>query len=168
MASPTSALIAASRKGKSLYVPRSASLPPFCLKCGEPATKPWRKKFFWHPPAYFLLILFPGIVIYAIVAMLVRKQMELNLPICDLHLEDRKRYKLLALLFFIAFVPVGLLLGNYFSEALGWVTGAAMMIASFAFYIQSQLGIASKKIDAEGGIFRGACLQFLDRLPEQF
>ncbi len=113
------------------------------------------------------MILFPGILIYAIVAMFVRKLMELNLPICDVHLEDRKRYKLLALLFFIAFIPVGALLGNYFSEVLGWVTGTAMMIASFAFYNQSQLGIACKKIDEEGGIFRGACMSFLDRLPER-
>jgi len=131
------------------------------------ASTPWRKKFYWHSQWIYLLILFPGILIYAIVAMIVRKQMELNLPLCDTHHADRKRYKMLAILMLVGFIPAGLLLGSIGSEALGWVTGIAMFVTGFVFYSLGQLGIRPLKIDEAGGEFRGACTAFLDGLAEQ-
>lgn len=155
----------ASRKGKDLYVPRSASLPATCVKCGATATTPWRKKFYWHHPALLFLVLL-NILIYAIVAMIVRKQMELNVPLCEGHHADRKRYKLIATLMLVLFIPVGVVLGMYFSEAMGWITGTVMFLVSMVFYIMMGLGFAPKKIDEAGGIFRGACAAFLNQLPE--
>lgn len=167
MASPYLAPAVAVRRGKNLVVPRSAVLPARCLKCNEMASTPWRKKFYWHSQWLYLLILFPGILIYAIVAMIVRKQMELNLPLCDTHHADRKRYKMLAILMLVGFIPAGLLLGSIGSEALGWVTGIAMFVTGFVFYSLGQLGMRPLKIDEAGGEFRGACTAFLDGLAEQ-
>ncbi len=154
------------RRGKDLNVPRSASLPANCLKCGAPATVPWRRKFYWHAPWLYVLILFPGLLIYAIVALIVRKQMELNLPLCDSHHADRKRYKTMALVMILGCIPAGILLG-YASEALGWVTGSAMFVAAIVFYALCGLGMRATKIDDNGGTFRGAGPAFLDLLPEQ-
>ena len=161
------AVAGAVRRGKNFLVPRNASLPAFCMKCGVPASVPWRKKFYWHNPLLYFMILFPGLLIYAIVVLIVRKQMELNLPICDAHHADRKRYSLLATLMLLGAIPAGLLLGNYFSETLGWVTGVLMFVVAVVFYGRAGLGIAPKKIDDFGGEFRGACDAFLDKLPVQ-
>jgi hypothetical protein len=167
MASTTLAPAFATRRGKDLIVPRSASLPANCLKCGNPASIPWRKKFYWHPQWLYLMILFPGIIIYAIVALIIRKQMELNLPLCDRHHADRKRYRRLGWLMLAGFLPLGLILGAYISEPLGWVTGVGMFLASMVFLVLSNLRIAPTKIDDAGGVFRGACDTFLNALPEQ-
>ena len=167
MASSALAQAFATRRGKDLIVPRLASLPPTCLKCGAPASIPWRRKFYWHSPWLYLMILFPGILIYAIVALFVRKQMELNLPICDTHHADRKRYRLLGWLMMAAFLPLGLVLGAYVSEPLGWITGVGMFLAAAVFLNLSNLRISAIKIDEAGGVFRGACQTFLSVMPEQ-
>lgn len=167
MASPISAPAFASRHGRDLHVPRAASLPPTCIKCGAAATTPWRKKFYWHNPLLYLMILFPGLLIYAIVALIVRKQMELNIPLCDAHHSDRKRYKLIATLMILLCIPAGVVLGMYASETLGWVTGTLMFLVSIVFYVMMGLGFGPRKIDESGGVFRGACAAFLDQLPEQ-
>ena len=167
MASIGLAPVIARKRGKQVVVPRSASLPASCIKCGTPAQIPWRKKFYWHSPWLYIMILFPGLLIYLIVALIVRKQMELNLPLCDTHHADRKRYRLLGALMLIGFLPVGLLLGYNFSTALGWITGSGMFIGGIVFWHLSQLGLAPIKIDETEGIFRGAGEAFLNLLPEQ-
>jgi hypothetical protein len=167
MASFALAPTVATRRGKELLVPRSASLPPVCMKCGTPANTPWRRKFYWHSPWLYIMILFPGLLIYVIVALIVRKQMELNLPICETHHADRKRYKLLGAIMLIGFIPVSVILGIYGSEALGWITCLVMFVAGIVFYQMSMLGLHATKIDDLGGSFRGACDTFLNQLPEQ-
>jgi hypothetical protein len=167
MAFSAPALAFASRRGKELIVPRSGSLPATCIKCGASADKPWRKKFYWHTPWLYLMIIFPGLLIYVIVALIVRKKMELNLPLCERHHGDRKRYRLLGAVMLAGFVPAGLFLGKIGSETLGWVTGCAMFAAAIVFYALCGLGVRPTKIDENGGIFRGAGPVFLDALPEQ-
>ena len=157
----------ASRRGKDLYVPRAASLPAACVKCGAVATRPWRKKFYWHNPLLYLMVIFPGLIIYFVVALIVRKQVELNVPLCEAHHADRRRNNLIAMMMLILSIPAGVLFGNYGSQGLGWVTGLAMFIASIVFYLMAGMGIAARKIDETGGVFRGACPAFLDQLPAQ-
>ena len=167
MGIPALAPALASRRGKELFVPRSASLPASCVKCGAAATTPWRKKFYWHTPWLFLLIIFPGLLIYAIVALIVRKNMELNLPLCETHHIDRKRYRLIGHFMLIGCIPAGIGLGMMASETLGWVTGVLMFFVALIFFVVSGLGFRVTKIDEHGGVFRGACEPFLDRLPQQ-
>jgi hypothetical protein len=169
MASPTltQTPTVAMRRGKQLIVPRGSSLPAQCIKCGASAVKPWKKKFYWHTPWLYLMILFPGLLIYAIVAVVVRKQMELNVPLCDTHHADRKRNHLLTAIMLIGFIPVGTIVGMSFSEPLGWMTGTGMFLAGLVFWSMAGLGIRPAKIDEIGGEFKGACTAFLDLLPEQ-
>src|SRR5690242_18011661 len=109
MATVAVSSVVATRRGKELLVPRSAALPACCIKCGQPAEKPWRKKFYWHTPWLALLVLL-NLLIYIIVAVIVRKNMELNVPLCDRHHADRKRYNLLSILMIVGFIPVGAIL----------------------------------------------------------
>jgi len=61
------------RDGTMLVMSKDAELPDRCLKCNAPAGG-WKlkRKLTWHPQGYYLLVLF-NLIIYAIVAMIVRK-----------------------------------------------------------------------------------------------
>ena len=61
------------REGNVLIVRKNVALPPRCVKCGAPAEGPLMKRtYYWHDPILYILIL-AGILIYAIVALIVRK-----------------------------------------------------------------------------------------------
>src|SRR5437870_4809895 len=48
------------REGKVLVVAKETRLPPACVKCNAPSDgRPIRKKFWWHHPAWLLLIFVP-------------------------------------------------------------------------------------------------------------
>jgi hypothetical protein len=157
---------AAVRRGKELHIPRFSALPPLCVNCGAAAQVPWRKKFYWHTQWIFLLVLL-NIVVYLIVALIVRKQMELNVPLCDKHHAERKRYNLLGALFTLGALPVGIFIGTAFNDAEGfaWLTGFGMFVAGVVFLILAGKYLRPKKIDDQGGIFTGASEAFLTQLP---
>jgi hypothetical protein len=167
MASFTTAPIAgATRSGKKMRVPRGASLPAQCIKCGAPAQTPWRKKFYWHQPWLYILVVFPGLLIYAIVALIVRKNMELNVPLCDIHHSDRKRYNLLAAVMLIGFIPVAVVLATVFNMdgGLASLVGLAMFIVGLVFYSKASF-LRPTNIDDQSGTFQGADESFLKNLP---
>src|SRR3712207_3999182 len=62
--------VTAWREGPVLIVPTLVSLPDACVKCSAPAGG-WRlrKTLAWHNPLLALMIIFPGLLIYAIVAL---------------------------------------------------------------------------------------------------
>jgi len=78
------------RTGDLLVMQKGASLPNRCLVCNQPASVQFPRKMYWHHPWVYLMIL-PGILIYAIVAMIVRKRADVVLPLCTEHAEKRKR-----------------------------------------------------------------------------
>lgn len=75
--------------GKRLVLHREARLPDRCLRCNAPATVRLRKALYWHRPALYLLILL-HLLIYAIVALIVRKKLESEWPLCDRHAGRRR------------------------------------------------------------------------------
>ncbi len=81
----------AGRKGKRLVFVPGTDLGDACLKCGA-ATHGNRfvRKLRWHHPAYYLLIFFPGLLIYAIVALLVQKTATVHAPLCAVHRSKRR------------------------------------------------------------------------------
>lgn len=59
-------------------------LPQVCVCCGQKATSIWQKKFSWHPPWVYVLILV-HVLIFLIVALVMRKSMTAWLPVCQRH-----------------------------------------------------------------------------------
>lgn len=70
------------RDGKLLVAGNRARLPNRCVVTNEPATKKLYQKFSWHPPWIYLLVGCGGLV-YVVVALIVRKQAEFEIPIGD-------------------------------------------------------------------------------------
>jgi hypothetical protein len=167
MASSTPALApSATRNGKILIVPRGAAFPPNCVKCGALAEQPWRKKFYWHNPWLYLMVIFPGLLIYAIVALVVRKNIELAVPLCDVHHADRKRFILIGTVLLLACIPVGIFVETetHFFDGSGVLVGFLMFISGCIF-LGRMNALRPKKIDEAGAEFTGAGDDFLKLLP---
>jgi uncharacterized membrane protein len=79
------------RDAALLVMTKTASLPDRCLKCNRP-TGGWtlRRKLMWHPQYWYLLVFF-NLIIYVIVAMIVRQTAVVMVPLCDDHRRRRGR-----------------------------------------------------------------------------
>lgn len=77
------------RDGKNVMCRPNTALPPRCVKCNEPALQPMKaRKLYWHHSAWYLLV-FVNIVIYVIVAMIVRRRAQVTYGICAKHRKRR-------------------------------------------------------------------------------
>jgi hypothetical protein len=83
------------REGSLLVMHKEAPLPDICLKSNEPATRRLKRSLSWHPPAYYLLVLL-HILIYVVVALLVRKTATIYIPLTDDWYARRQRRMLFA------------------------------------------------------------------------
>ena len=73
------------REGKVLAMRKGSQFPHRCIKCNEPAVAPGRRqKLTWHPPGWYLLILL-AVLLYVIVAMIVRKKATVEIGLCERH-----------------------------------------------------------------------------------
>jgi hypothetical protein len=90
------------REGSAAVMRPGTTLPARCVKCNQPAAQPMKlRKLYWHHPAWYLLF-FINILIYAIVALIVRRKAEVTYGVCARHRRRR--------LMFIAtgFVGIGI------------------------------------------------------------
>src|SRR4051794_32371716 len=77
------------RSGSKLVVPNQSCLPPSCVKCNAPVSESARKKnFYYYHPALLLLILV-NILVFAIVALVVRKKGTVYICVCQKHRNAR-------------------------------------------------------------------------------
>lgn len=73
------------REGRSLRVVDGAELPSRCVKCNSSVEVEMRKRtLYWYPQWTFLLI-FLNILIFAVVAMCVRRKVSLTYGLCARH-----------------------------------------------------------------------------------
>lgn len=76
--------------GRQVVCARHASLPEGCVKCGAPTVERRVKKIYWHEPWFYALLLV-GPVIYGILALILRKEAQVEYGLCRRHLDDRQR-----------------------------------------------------------------------------
>lgn len=77
------------RRGRDLVVSRMATLPDRCVSCNAPAETRIRSKLSWHQSWVYLFVLV-NVLVYALVAVIVRKKAELEIPQCGRHARIRK------------------------------------------------------------------------------
>jgi hypothetical protein len=78
------------RDGNTLIMLKTARMPDSCIKCGVPANgSHLTRKLSWHHPALYLLI-FAGLLIYAIVALIVRKSARIDVSLCEDHIRKHR------------------------------------------------------------------------------
>lgn len=164
VASPVGVL----RDGKNIIVRRGARFPNFCIKCGEPARTNLQKRMYWHP-SWLAILIFLGLLPYAIAVLAVRKKMDLTLPLCTLHQEKYKNRRRVSLAILIA--SIGLLLSCFYLSddnipiALG--LGLIGLLTAGIVWKIASTPLRANLIDAEKGSFRGANEGFMQKCPQR-
>ena len=112
------------RVGDDLIMTKDGEFPDRCIHCNAPA-EGWRlkKKLSWHPSGYYLLILV-NLIIYAIVALIVRQTAKVRFPLCDEHRRRRRRAIMLGWLLGLGGVPV-MIGGAVFADQIQGLNGSA-------------------------------------------
>jgi hypothetical protein len=148
--------------GDQLVIPRGAVLPPYCVRCGQPADGYLKKTFAWHQPWLYLLILL-HIILYAIVAAIVSKKLPLEVPLCAAHRNQRKLRLTLGWVLLAGCIPLGVMIGmsGPDMEAFGFLAGLVAFIASLVFFVLGTRVMSPKLIDDREGRFGGVSPVFI-------
>ena len=73
------------REGKVLVLRQGGSFPNRCIKCNGPSVEPKRRyRLSWHSPWLYVLVPL-AILLYAIVAAIVRKTAVVHVGLCERH-----------------------------------------------------------------------------------
>jgi hypothetical protein len=143
------------RQKMLLIIPRDSApcLPcDTCVKCGRPAVKSLKRRLFWHSPGYYLLILL-NLLLYLIVALIVRKQLRVTLGLCGIHSAVRRRWILSAWVSF--FASIGLFVMAIETRGEGFtygMSGGGALLASLVLAcIASNQTIRPRRINGKRG-----------------
>src|SRR5689334_6970592 len=93
------------RQGSTLVVPRKVALPPRCFKCGEPVAGRPMKVSTSYLNSLWLLLIFAGLLVYIIVALILRKTGTVHLYLCPRHRSRRRVTILVCWLLFLGCFP---------------------------------------------------------------
>lgn len=159
------------RDGKKLIVIAAMPgqiipLPPPCVKCGAPANgKPVTKTFYWHHPALYLVAL-AGLLIYAIIATIVRKSIRLTVPLCASHAQKRSMAVILSWVIPLIGVADAFILPNLGMDGgvVVLITIACLLTGLIIWAVVSY-PIRPRYIDQRCGVFTGVCEEYLQQFP---
>jgi hypothetical protein len=153
------------RDGKILVCRRDAGFPGRCIKCNEPVEfEKARFKLHWHHSGWYILVLL-NIIIYAVIASLVRKKAIIWVGLCETH---RRRRRLSRIIGWGGFAAILCCFFLGLSLNQGWLAAAAGLaflpwaIASVLLSLQ----VRAVRIGTEWLRVRGCGPDFLDSLPE--
>jgi hypothetical protein len=158
-----------------LVMRKDAEGPDCCVKCNAPADGyRWTKRMYWHHPALYLMILFPGLLIYAIVALCVRKSGKISVGLCPIHRAARTRNIIIACV--LCFGGLAMLIGGPMMAAsmrghegdvygMGGVIGGLVALLVGLFYTALFVPVLSpRRIDDHYVYLSRAGRPFLDTL----
>jgi hypothetical protein len=137
------------RDGKTLVMVKIARLPSRCIKCNEPATYRLKRSLSWHNPLLYLMVVFPGLLFYVIVALIVRKTAKIDVPLCEAHRAGRKKSILFAWIISLAgmalwFAPAS---GNDERLWIGFFVGIVLFLFGLIFGSLKSQTVTPTKID---------------------
>jgi hypothetical protein len=168
-AAPAMAPVRATRQGNTLVVPLGAILPTFCVKCGQPGDgEPINRTYYWHTPWLYLLIFFPGLLIYFVVALVVRKKMAFPIHLCHEHHSRRKMFTLVGSLLLLGCIPLGIFAGTQSGPGIGFTVGLGAFITGYVLLAVGRSDLRPQVIDEHHGVFKGACEPFLSQMPSSY
>jgi hypothetical protein len=163
--------------GVGLVMQKSAIGPDRCVKCNAAADGyRWSKALYWHHPAFLLLILFPGLLIYLIVALCIRQSGRISVALCPLHRAARRTRIWIA--WGIFFLGLALLIGGPVMASnthgdesdryalIGVLGGILTLLASGIYAAITVPVLTPRKIDEHYVYLARAGRPFLDTLPK--
>jgi hypothetical protein len=153
------------REGKKVVVLDGTRFPARCVKCNEPTnTPPLVRRLYWHT-AWIYLLLFVSVLIYVVVAIIIRKRATVEYHLCPAHLARRRNFVIgvwACLLLTIGCFVLAI------AESQSWLAGVALLllIVSLVLGMFGVRALATVKIDNGTVWMTGAGKAFLDSLPD--
>jgi hypothetical protein len=157
------------RHGKQLVALVNTPLLDRCVKCNAPSEgNRLKRNFYWHHPALYFLVIFPGLLIYAIVAIIVRKRSKTEVGLCSVHRKRRAIWILSCWAAFFAGVA-GVIVG---ANALSGNAAAAVITSSIVVMLASIITgvvmartVAPTRITRTHVFLKGVHPDYLETLP---
>ncbi|HKO98975.1 MAG TPA: hypothetical protein VJU86_18380 [Pyrinomonadaceae bacterium] len=152
------------RDDSKLVMSKEALLPDRCVRCNVPTTGRLKRTLTWHHPAIYLIILV-ALLIYVIVAMVLRKTARIEIGLCDEHRAKRKRNVLITW----ALCGVGLMgmvLAIAMNDGTYFGFGFLALFAALIFGLFAVRVVTPAKIDDRFVWLRGVNKEYLDELPQ--
>ena len=161
---PSHGMNAVWRNNSVLVMTKQALLPNRCIKCNAPADEQLKRKLTWHHPALYLLV-FVSVLIYAIVAMIVRKTATVNIGLCEDHLSSRRRNLLIT--WGLGFGSVASFVGAALLEdGTLLLLGITLLLGCAIYGIVTLRVVVPSKIDDYFVWLKGIDGNYLQQFPE--
>lgn len=154
------------REGKDLVMRPGTVLPRRCVKCNASATQTrYKRKLTWHHPAWYLLVPV-NILVYVLVAIIVRKSAEVDPGLCPHHARQRARGVLGA--WAVALGGIALIVFGLGSDdgMIPVVLGLGMAFVAILIGIFRVRILYPSRISRDIVRLRGCGKPFLDSLPD--
>jgi hypothetical protein len=155
------------REGKVAVLLRQASLPQRCVKCNEAAQLPSKSRLvYWHHPALYLLLLL-NILVYALVAAIVRKKVRVAPGLCTRH--KRRRRRVIAAAWggvALSIVLVWSGMSGALDHGLAAILGSLVLLVSLIIAIAGSRIVYAGRIDDTYLRLKGCGAAFLASLPQ--
>jgi hypothetical protein len=151
--------------GRTLIMLRDAVLPRRCVKCNQPVDEPTKaRRVYWFSPWLYLLLLL-SVLVFAIVALAVRKKTIVAAGLCPEH--KRRRRTALTIGWGGALAGIVLMYVGASSEFGFWGVLAGVLLILGACVAGIVLGriVYATRIDATHVHLRGCGAPFLASLP---
>ena len=152
-------------------------MPPICVKTGTPAHQTVKRTYHWSHPALLLTIL-AGVLIYAILVMVLRKSVTLEIPLSQEVYDKRMRClivtRILMVLCIVGIISA-IVIGAGFAapyNSMGAIAAGlgfgSFLVLLIAAILDSKFAriITPKKIENGYAWFKGASPILLAQLPE--
>jgi hypothetical protein len=161
---PPSATRGIHREGDALVVPRLCTLPPRCVKCNAPMAGSYlEKKLYWHSSGWYFLV-FVNLIIYAVVASMVRKSATLEYGLCATHQQARRRGVAIIIALLVGGLALGIAGPAFDVPELLVVLPIAWLAAAIYAIVRTNV-LKAVHIDDLNARIRGASAEFLGSLP---
>jgi hypothetical protein len=142
----------------------ATALPTRCVKCNEPAAEPTKaRKLYWHSSWIYLLIVV-NILIYAVVAIIVRKKVVVAPGLCSVHKRNRRIGIGVSWTILIAGLAL-LCIGVSTGDSAGVGGGMLVMLAAILVSVFVSRILRANRIDARYIRLKGCGSAFLDSMP---
>jgi hypothetical protein len=153
------------RTNNRLVTRSETPFPDRCVRCNAPANGyRLKRQLYWHPPAYYLFILL-NLLIYAIVAICVRKKAIVHIGLCDKHRVRRKWGIVMCWLGVLG--GLGMIVGGAIGgSGIVALLGVVLLLGGAIYGGLTGAGISATKITRENVWLKGVNKDFLAELPE--
>src|SRR5688572_25925834 len=144
---------------------QGAELPDRCVKCNAPAQAPkLKKKLSWHHPAIYLPILV-ALLIYFVVAMILRKTATVEIGLCEEHKSKHHRNMVVTVVL-IGLGILGLVTALAVEDSNFILLGILLLLAGIIYGVAALRILTPAKIDERFAWLKGANKEYLDELPQ--